>query len=93
MFVYQPPGSGNRLPEGLCVVSTLSEVVLYSQLLKAVEDRLQSSGAEPATAAHNLLRSVYELACPLPNSEVIIKNCVSLLNNKLSAQFSSYIVT
>ena len=76
MCTLQPPGTGNRLPEGLCVMSLFNEVAFYSQLLNAVEERmqLQSNGV---AAAHELLRSAHDLAFPMPNSDVHVPIAVS----------------
>jgi hypothetical protein len=74
---HQPPGTGNRLPESVCILSPLCEIVLYSQLLNAVEEKLRFPGGTAKTA-HDLLRSAYELPCPMPNCEVQIPFGVSL---------------
>ena len=48
-------------------------MMLYDQLLHAVENRLQSAGTD---AAHELLRSAYNSVCPQPNHELNVRTAV-----------------
>jgi len=72
-LLFQPPGCGNRLPQALCVVSQVSEPMLYDQLLRAVESRLRSVNSD---SANDLLRTAYNSACPQPNHEINIRTAV-----------------
>jgi hypothetical protein len=79
MLFRQPPGTGNRLPESVCIVSPLCEINLYTQLLTAVEEKLRFLGGVPKTA-HDILCAAYEQPCPMPNCEVQIPVGVSMQN-------------
>jgi len=69
----QPSGTGNRLPQAVCVVTPLNDPMLYDQLLTATENRLQLVGTD---SAHDLLRTAYNSGCPQPNHEVNIRTAV-----------------
>ena len=76
-LLFQPPGSGNRMPQALCVVSQLNDMMLYDQLLHAVENRLRTVDAE---SANDLLRTAYNSACPQPSHEINIRTAVCTRN-------------
>lgn len=73
-----PPGSGNRLPAALCIVSSIGEVCMYEQLLRAVTERYLMS----TDLAQDLLCSAYVCPCPLPNKEVHINPSLATADGK-----------
>lgn len=71
---FQPPGSGTRLPEALCVVSIIGDSAFYGRLLDAVKE----SRFTAMKYAEEMLQMAYAKPFPQPDHEVYLRTVVSL---------------
>lgn len=69
VFPFQPPGSCNRLPEVICVVSACDALGFYEALLVAAERRRCVS----LDHASHLLQAAYAKPLPAPGQDTYIR--------------------
>ena len=65
MFICQPPGTGNRLPVVLCIVSALDAYMFYKRLLDEIREKYEIS----MDHAEILIQAAYATPLPDPGKE------------------------
>ena len=72
MFLPQPPGNGNRLPEVFCILSSLGSWQFYGELLNKLEQKRRVD----LEKVIELIKVAYSRPLPQPGMEAWIRSMV-----------------